>query len=278
MNPLDQLYARWNGKFPDYDGYYGSQCWDLAQYYNDIIGGSRWYGDAKDIYNQPGDKYIQIPNSPDAIPQKGDVVVWGAPYGRYIDDNGRVQYAGHVAMGTGEGDTNWFNAFGVNWPTGSSAHVQRHNYDGVIGWLRPKQLIVQGGGAGMLTNDQKKQLFNIYLGRDPEDYGQISELDFFRAAGAEVSAIRAAQQQNIRDLQSRVTQLEKVVTDAQKLIEKQSKELEDAGAMKGTLEKQVEALNKKIDALSTGDQKPSIDGYSLGELLSAAFQKLFKIK
>lgn len=269
MNPLDQLYARWNGKFPDWDGYYGAQCWDLAQYYNDIIGGGRWYGDAKDIYNQPGDKYIQIPNSPDAKPQKGDVVVWGAMPGNPY---------GHVGIATGEGDTNWFNSFDVNWPTGSSAHVQNHNYNNVIGWLRPKQLIIQGGGAGMLTNDQKKQLYNIYLGRDPEDYGQVSELDFFRAAGAEVSAIRNAQQQNIRDLQSRVTQLEKVVTDAQKLIEKQTKELSDAGALKGTLEKQVEALNKKIDALSTGDQKPSIDGYSLGELLSAAFQKLFKIK
>ena len=130
----------------------------------------------------------------------------------------------------------------------------------------------------MLSNDQKKQLYNTYLGRDPEDYNPISEIDFYRAAGGEVVDIRNRQQQNIRDLQSRVTQLEKVVTDAQKLLEKQSKELTEAGALKGTLEKQVEALNKKIDELSTGDQKPSIDGYSLGELLSAAFQKLFKIR
>jgi hypothetical protein len=32
-----------------------------------------------------------------------------------------------------------FTSFDQNWPTGSCCHFQYHeNYDGVIGWLRPK--------------------------------------------------------------------------------------------------------------------------------------------
>jgi hypothetical protein len=54
---------------------------------------------------------------------------------------------GHVAV-CKEGDVNSFTSFDQNWPTNVDAngnglgvcHFQGHNYNGVLGWLRPKSL------------------------------------------------------------------------------------------------------------------------------------------
>ena len=32
-----------------------------------------------------------------------------------------------------------FTSFDQNWPTGSPSHKQLHDYNGVVGWLRPKK-------------------------------------------------------------------------------------------------------------------------------------------
>jgi hypothetical protein len=70
-----------------------------------------------------------IPNTPNAIPEDGDLVVWSSGYGP----------AGHIAIALSGGTTSTFMCFEQNNPLGTSAHVQRRNYDHVLGWLRPKK-------------------------------------------------------------------------------------------------------------------------------------------
>lgn len=117
-----------NGIYADYDGAYGDQCFDLANLYSRWIGGQRFSGATADlIFNQPGDFYIQIPNTLDYVPQKGDIVIWNWP---------------HVGIATGENsDVNQFEVLEQNDPGGSNCHIKIYtNYNGVIGALRPKQL------------------------------------------------------------------------------------------------------------------------------------------
>ncbi len=92
------------------------------------------YANAKDYYNNYynisvlQELFTRIENTPDLIPQKGDIAVWG-------EDVGNIN--GHVAIATGDGDTNWFDSYDQNWGK-KEMHLVTHNYRGFLGVLRPK--------------------------------------------------------------------------------------------------------------------------------------------
>lgn len=116
----------------DVDGFPANQpyqCYDLANLYAVEIGGSgRFTGlYAADIIGQAGTKYRRINNSPTFVPQTGDIMVWNKNVGGG---------AGHVAICTGEGDTNYFVSLDQNWNRPTATYV-RHDYNHVIGVLRP---------------------------------------------------------------------------------------------------------------------------------------------
>ena len=133
---LQEFIEAFNGRYIDFDGAYGAQCFDLFHYYNvQVLGlsdGSILAAPAaKDIYNnfenlKGHDYFERIPNTPTGVPNEGDVVIWG---------NGTW---GHVAVFV-EGNANSFRSFDQNFPTGSPCHIQNHTtYTGVSGWLRFK--------------------------------------------------------------------------------------------------------------------------------------------
>lgn len=133
---FDEYFKNRVGKGIDYDGNYGVQCFDLANDYSvKVVGGKQFMGmGAYEIYtnyaNQPAHElYERIPNTPEFVPKKGDIMVWGQSLGKW----------GHVAICTGKGDTSWFESYDQNW-TGRNDPVTliRHNYNSVLGVLRPK--------------------------------------------------------------------------------------------------------------------------------------------
>ncbi len=153
---LDEFTTKWNNKPVDFDGIYPNQCMDLMhQYIYEVLG----FTDksylaapaAKDVYlrfpNISGSQqFTQIGNTPDGIPHKGDLVFWGDQVGQY----------GHVSIFI-EGDINQFKSFDANWPVNSLCHFQNHNYNGVLGWFRPKSIPVDIPIASNQTfNDQTK--------------------------------------------------------------------------------------------------------------------------
>lgn len=124
----------YNGKSFDYDGVAGVQCVDLAKMYLDKVFGIKAgaWGNAKDyyenFYNLPlKNSFTRIANTPSFVPQKGDIVVWGAGLGNKY---------GHIAIATGEGNTNIFYSYDLNWGSKIVRRVQ-HNYKGFLGVLRP---------------------------------------------------------------------------------------------------------------------------------------------
>lgn len=136
LDPFDTYFAKWLGRGIDFDGVYGVQCFDLANHYSvNLVGGKQFLGmGAYEIYtnfdNQPAHElYERIPNTPEFIPQKGDIMVWGTGIGEY----------GHVAICNGEGDTTWFNSYDQNWGYANApVTLIKHSYASVLGVLRPK--------------------------------------------------------------------------------------------------------------------------------------------
>lgn len=125
----------YNGKSFDYDGVSGVQCVDLIKMYlNKVFGlNPGAWGNAKDYYenfnNLPlKNSFDRIANTPEFVPQKGDIAVWGAGLGNTY---------GHVAIATGEGNTSSFYTYDLNW-NGKTVHKVQHTYKGFLGVLRPK--------------------------------------------------------------------------------------------------------------------------------------------
>lgn len=127
------------GKAVDYDKEAGAQCVDLAKcFLKEVLGieSSAW-GNAHcwyDNFNRIPNLYnnfTRIPNTPDLVPQKGDIGVW--------DSGLSSKGFGHIAVCTGEGDTNHFYSYDQNW-TGNYDPCTKvyHTYNHFAGVLRPK--------------------------------------------------------------------------------------------------------------------------------------------
>lgn len=121
------------GKGFDYDGVSGVQCVDLAKMYLDKVFGLKpgAWGNAKDYYenfnNLPlKNVFTRIANNSSFVPQKGDIVVWGAGLGNTY---------GHIAIATGEGNASTFSSHDLNWGS-KVVHKVQHDYKGFLGVLR----------------------------------------------------------------------------------------------------------------------------------------------
>lgn len=139
---VDQFFTENEGKPLDFDGFYGRQCMDCAQFYNrDVVGAPVLKGNAIDVWSvYPQDFYTKVINNWNDLnqfPVKGDLILWNA--GKF----------GHIAI-CSQADGRAFTSFEINWPiqgyTDSQgnfigtgvAHFQNHDYAGVLGWLHPK--------------------------------------------------------------------------------------------------------------------------------------------
>lgn len=137
---FDEFIDKHLGKAVDYDGAAGRQCVDLVEAYFDEVFGSgvkNFWFDAKHFYTLFNsnkwlvDNMVRIPNTPEFVPQKGDVMVWGGD----LSAGGW----GHIAVCNGKGTTEWFESYDQNW-TGNQdpCTLIHHNYRAVLGVLRPK--------------------------------------------------------------------------------------------------------------------------------------------
>ena len=128
------------GKAVDFDGAAGRQCVDLATaYFYEVFGSGikNFWFDAHHfftLFEQNAwlkKNFTKIANTPDFVPKKGDVAVWGTS----LSSGGW----GHIAICTGEGDTTYFYSYDQNWTgNGDPCTKIRHNYRAFLGVLRPK--------------------------------------------------------------------------------------------------------------------------------------------
>ncbi|MBQ6450003.1 CHAP domain-containing protein [bacterium] len=130
--------AKYQGKKIDYDGAYGAQCVDLFRFYcKEVLGINQPKGvtGAKDLWTNyltdPNlyNNFERIVNTPDFVPQPGDVWIWTANYGKY----------GHVAIESYATATiSKFQCFSQNDPSESACVLKDYAYKYVYGVLRPK--------------------------------------------------------------------------------------------------------------------------------------------
>lgn len=89
---VQQFADKYNGKSIDFDKAYGAQCVDLFNFYNQEVVGGGWFGTpvtggARDLYEVDSktraESYKKL--AADSPLQVGDVLIYGAPHGRYVE-------------------------------------------------------------------------------------------------------------------------------------------------------------------------------------------------
>ncbi|MDO4945873.1 MAG: CHAP domain-containing protein [Ruminococcus sp.] len=136
----DEFIKNHKGKACDTDGVCGAQCVDLAiAYMYEVFdsGIKNFWFDAHHFYDNFNSNdwlkknLTRIANTPDFVPQKGDIAVWKSS----LSSGGW----GHIAICTGEGNTTYFYSYDQNW-TGKNDPCTKikHNYSHFAGVLRPK--------------------------------------------------------------------------------------------------------------------------------------------
>lgn len=157
-----EFISEYNGKSFDYDGVSGVQCVDLIKMYLDKVFGIKAgaWGNAKDYYenfnNLPlKNNFERIANTPSFVPKKGDIAVFGTGLGNKY---------GHICIATGEGDTDNFYSYDLNW-NGKTVHKVNHTYKGFLGVLRPKDQSKIGGSSS--TGELKTLARNTNLRSAP---------------------------------------------------------------------------------------------------------------
>lgn len=146
MMTIDEFFKKFTGKAVDYDGVAGVQCVDLIdEYLRDCYNITGvWVSGARDLYTQfdrwqsMRSTFDRIPNTRELVIKRGDIVVW----------NGGTW--GHVAIGTGEGNINWFTSLEQNTRgKHEAAQIVKHYFANrtgadscspVLGVLRPRRI------------------------------------------------------------------------------------------------------------------------------------------
>ena len=133
------------GKFVDFDGWYGYQCVDLAnKYWNYVTGGSLQGEGAKDLpyvnnFSGVADLYN---NTPEFLAQPGDIVVWTSP--SFGGGYGHVSVVLSATLNTLTViENNWL---GNGWTDGIAqggkgterATKRSHSYHSSMVFIRPK--------------------------------------------------------------------------------------------------------------------------------------------
>lgn len=184
---LDEFVQINTDKKLDYDGSFGAQCVDLYRFYvKDVLAVDQTppVASAYQIFNSAPDKdFIKIKNEAHNFPLKGDIVIWTKDYG---DD-------GHVAVCLAA-DQNNLIVFEQNNPIGSPSHVGEHNFNFVLGWLRPKagvqgmnniEFVLDNGTVYLVGTKDDGSQAKIGINQEPfmEVFKEIADLHTKSTAG-----------------------------------------------------------------------------------------------
>ena len=263
---LERWFSTAVGRGMNPDKTYGFQCKDVIDDMCLALWGS-WVntitpGNANQVYATSNGNYFEKLPANVAL-KRGDVVCWKEVLGNTF---------GHIAVVETPGSTYRVieqNGFTNTRPAYIASYSTRNN---VMGVLRPKLANVapQEAPVAKTSKDDTELMFQVFLGRTAapsfEWAGQEFDVAFRGISGSpEAQAYRQSVNERLAKA-DQVDGLAKQIQSQQIQIDELTKQLK-------------EALNKVPDTVPVTVQVPvGIDEMSLGQLLTVAFSKLFKIK
>lgn len=179
----------------------------------DIIYGAYAYEVYTNFASLPAAKYFTlVANTSTNVPVVGDIPVFGQT---------ENTPEGHICLFV-SGDVNSLTCFEENYPTGSTAHLQTHSYDGLLGWLHfnpPGQSPTQNATA---TDQQITDQLSAQIQATNSCQAQLKEATA-QAATLQTELTQETEQvqslkEQLKDAQSQITTLQTQLGDEQKEI------------------------------------------------------------
>lgn len=178
-----------------------------------IIYGASAYMVYTNFASLPASKFFtQVPNTPSNVPSAGDIPVFGQC--QDMPD-------GHICLFV-SGDVNSFISFDMDYPYGSTAHLQTHNYNNLLGWLH--------------FNDPASSTTQNVAVTDSQVTDQLN---------AEIEALNSCQTQ-LKEAASQNATLQTQLTSVQDQLQSSEENLVDAKSQATTLQKQLAATQAEI--------------------------------
>lgn len=230
---LNEFIEKWLGKKADYDGSYGGQCVDLFRFFvKEVLGYSQPKGvtGAADFWtNYESDQslknnFIKILNTPDGLPQAGDVMLWNKKAGGGF---------GHVSIFL-DGNLNSFTSLDQNWPTLSKVTKTTHDYSNVLGWLRSKKSVE--------TTEETMSILYDYLGVKNDDEAKTKLKEHLGEDGGKCDWGNSESNRGGH------------LGSARRKITKLEGDLKAQAEYAGTLETQVETIQAENDSLESAKE------------------------
>jgi hypothetical protein len=172
--------TKWINKVIDYDGYYGGQCFDVAnQYILEIAGAKPIIAllAAADIWWQPDkifpdvSKWDRIANTPEFIPEQGDIVVWDKAswnlnYGHVGIIDSSTLDGGVVFQQNGLNPQEGAKLVVWNWHTNNFLGVYRLKKENNNNSMNKANLINEIEKNSVFDQETKSKLINAVTGDD----------------------------------------------------------------------------------------------------------------
>lgn len=229
---------KWFGKRIDFDSAYGAQCVDVYRQYCKEFGipQSLPVAGAKDIWDSfLPDYFDRILNTPEAVPQQGDIVIWGMkPYGHVaIYDNGSVTK---------------FQTIGQNWKEGDGSGVltlENHDYSNVLGWLRMKP---QAPDFKWLASMYLEQGIDLSKG-EGEVRARVQEIfDGWKKYGEMEKRLQRAEKE-LAGAKAEAADFEQRLITSEGTIRRLNKETDDLRASVASRDVEISSLKQRIETL-----------------------------
>lgn len=198
------------------------------------------------------DHYERIPNSPTAVPQPGDIIIWD----RSLANSGG---AGHIAIclyprpGTGT-----FVSVDSNWG-GKQLKAVTHDYHKVIGWLRikgqapaPQPAPVPTKGDIRMSPQEEQEAYQIVLERNWDGATGRTGIAFMRDARKELADRRTNQTSQVNALSATINQLNQTITNLQ--LAEANEDINEAEKQKKLDVAHVQIAKLTADLTHTTDQ------------------------
>lgn len=202
---LQQFVDKWLGRKADFDGAYGGQCVDLFRFYCkevlDINQPRSVQGAADFWQNYETDpnlknNFLKIKNTPDFLPQPGDVMLWTRRAGGGY---------GHVAIIL-EATLSEFISLDQNWPTLSKVTKTTHDYVNVYGVLRPLQTTEGNTTPGKYSEEE---MTKVRLERDENHNKYVEQKQRADSLQTELDQVKTIADQRKKELSDFIEELAK---------------------------------------------------------------------
>ena len=205
--------------------------------------------------------FEKVANDPKLVPLAGDIIIWNTKVG-----NGY----GHIAIFV-SGSVSEFVSFDQNY-YGRQAHLQKHGYNNVVGWLTPKKNM-----TNELTDDQKRILQFLTESKADETkvreaFGALKdlpnvtkELDDLKTSHIALEARVAELEANLVESNTNAKSYQKETTSAKNRVLKLQADLDSCNEEKQTWKSRYETKCKE-----------TADKLSLLEFIQLKIKQLWK--